>query len=133
MPGWKWQLRMLWRGQWVVYYHGGCAFCRRWVARARKLTLSRVQWRDFQRHGAEVAHLNPSFDQAAYLVIGGSLALPGFLAFRRLLLAMPLLWPLLPLCYLPGSRKLGDALYRHISTRYGPVSSAASCSESGRS
>jgi len=123
----SWQREMLWQGKWVVYYNGDCGFCRRWVGRARRVAWRRVEWRDFQLHGSEVLHLNPRFDRAAYLVIGGRIALPGFRAFRTLLFAMPLLWPLLPLVYLPGSVRIGDALYRMISVRYGPASSAPAC------
>jgi hypothetical protein len=119
--GLLWQWRALSQGRWVVYYNGACSFCRRWARRGEKMTLPFVHWRDFQVHREEVAHLNPRFDQAAYLIMDGRVALPGFLGFRRLLLAMPALWPLLPVVYLPGSRRIGDALYRYISVRYGPV------------
>ena len=121
------ELSLLRNGRWVVYYNGHCAFCRRWVGRAQRITLKRVAWRDFHQQGAEVAHLNLRFDQAAYLVINRWTALPGFRAFRRLLWAMPLLWPLLPVVYLPGARPLGDALYRYISVKYGPVDQAPAC------
>jgi predicted DCC family thiol-disulfide oxidoreductase YuxK len=123
----RWQLAMLREGRWVFYYNGHCGFCRRWVGRAQKITLRRVEWRDFHQHGAEVAHLNLRFDRAAYLVIDRRTAFPGFRAFRRLLLAMPLLWLLLPLVYLPGARPLGDVLYRYISVKYGPVDQAPAC------
>lgn len=122
--GFLWQIAMLRQGRWTVYFNGNCGFCRRWVRRAQRVAFSQVQWRDFNRHREEVAHLNPTFDQAAYLIIDQRVALPGFRGFRRLLLAIPLLWLLLPLVYLPGSRWLGDALYRWISIRYGPVKPA---------
>ena len=116
-----WHMGLLRQGKWVVYFDGNCGFCRRWIKRAQKVTLKQVQWRDFRSQGEEAAHLNPRFDQAAYLIINKRIALPGFLGFRRLLFAMPLFWVLLPLAYLPGSRRLGDAVYRFISVRYGPV------------
>ena len=121
------ELSQLRNGRWVVYYNGHCKFCRRWVGRARKISLRQVHWRDFHEHGAEVAHMNLRFDQAAYLVIDRRIAFPGFRAFRKLLLAMPLLWPLLPFAYLPGARSLGDALYRYISVKYGPVEQVPAC------
>jgi predicted DCC family thiol-disulfide oxidoreductase YuxK len=123
----RWQLRMLRCGKWSVYYDGNCAFCRRWVERARKLTLRRVQWRDFRKHGREVEPLQPRFDEAAYLIIDNRLALPGFRAFRNLLFAMPIFWPFLPLFYAPGAAPLGNAVYRYISIRYGPAGPQPSC------
>ena len=119
-----WHMTLLRQGRWVVYFDGNCGFCRRWVKRAQKLTFKQVQWRDFHSHGEEVAHLHPRFDWAAYLIINNQIALPGFLGFRRLLFAMPPFWLLLPLTYLPGSRRLGDAVYRFVSVRYGPVKPA---------
>lgn len=119
-----WQIAMLRQGSWTVYFNGNCGFCRRWVRRAQRVTFSQVQWRDFNLHRKEVAHLDPRFDQAAYLIIDQRVALPGFRGFRRLLLAVPLLWLLLPLVYLPGARWVGDALYRFISVRYGPMKPA---------
>jgi predicted DCC family thiol-disulfide oxidoreductase YuxK len=118
---------MLRAGSWVVYYDGQCGFCRRWARRAQRIALERVEWRDFREDVSVAAHLNLRFDQAAYLVIDRRVALPGFRAFRRLLWAMPLLWPLLPVVYLPGARLLGDALYRHVSVKYGPVNQAPAC------
>ena len=121
-PGrWLWRIRMLQKKRWVVYFDGQCSFCRRWIGKARWAALPLVEWRDFRRHGDEVAHLNPQFDRAAYLIMDNTIALPGFLAFRSLLWAMPILWPLLPIAALPGSRLVGEWMYRHISIRYGPV------------
>ena len=80
-----------------------------------------MNWRDFRQHGHDVAHLKPDFTRAAYLIIDRRDAYPGFSAVRKLLQAMPPLWPLLLVVYLPGARRIGDALYRRISIHYGPV------------
>jgi predicted DCC family thiol-disulfide oxidoreductase YuxK len=122
-----WQIAMLGQGKWVVYFNGNCGFCRRWIGRAQRIALPYVQWRDFNEHRAEVAHLNPQFQEAAYLILDQRVALPGFRAFRKLLLAVPLLWPLIPFVYLPGALAVGDALYRSISIRYGPVAPNPFC------
>lgn len=116
-----WQLQALQQGRWAVYYNGNCSFCRKWVARAKRVALPQVQWLDFQQCREEVAHLHPCFDQTAYLIIDRRVALPGFRGFRKLALAVPPLWPLLPFLYLPGARWIGDAVYRFVSVRYGPV------------
>jgi predicted DCC family thiol-disulfide oxidoreductase YuxK len=122
----RWQFQMLRKGKWVVYYNGDCGFCQRWVVRARRISFCKVQWKDFQQYGAAVAHLHPRFSEAAYLVIDDVYPLPGFQAFRKLIFAMPMLWPLLPVVHLPGARSVGDALYRYISVRWGPVNRASS-------
>ena len=54
-------------------------------------------------------------DRAAYLVDGEGLQYEGFFAFRRL---TRLLWPLrpfYPLLLIPGSDRLGVAIYRRIA------------------
>ncbi|MSO19735.1 MAG: DUF393 domain-containing protein [Acidobacteria bacterium] len=124
MTSWRDQLRALRQGRWEVYYDGNCAFCRKWARRTQRICWSSVSWRDFRRHSHDVAHLKPDFARAAYLIIDRREAYPGFSGFRKLLLAMPPLWPLLLIVYLPGARRVGDALYRRISIRYGPVQSA---------
>jgi hypothetical protein len=125
--GHGWQRTKLLAGQWEVYYDGNCGFCRRWAMRASRFSHPKIQWRDFRTAGAEVAHLNPRFGQSAYLVINREVALPGFFAFRKLVLVSPRLWPMLPLAYLPGSGWLGPKIYSWIAQRYGPTNVRASC------
>ena len=120
--GIHWRLQELRKGQWELYYDGDCEFCRRWAIRVQRVSHPQIRWRSFRETADDVAHLAPRFDQAAYLIINRRLALPGFAAFRKLVMASPKLWLLLPLVYFPGSRWLGAALYRWISTHYGPVS-----------
>jgi len=126
-----WQMAMLGQSRWVVYCNGNCGFCRRWVGRAQRIALPYIQWRDFNEHRDEVAHRNPQFQESAYLIIDQRVALPGFRGFRKLLWALPLLWPLVPLAYRPGARAIGDFLYRSISIRYGPVRPNPSCARHG--
>ena len=125
--GLGWQLTALAQGKWAVYFNGNCGFCRKWVNRARTIAFLQLQWLDFNLNREQVAHLNPRFDQAAYLIMDQRVALPGFRGFRKLLLTMPLLWPLIPFAYLPGGRCVGDAFYRFISIRYGPIKPNPSC------
>ena len=122
-----WQMQALRAGGWEVFYDGDCDFCRRWAARGARWGHPQIAWRNFREHGGEVAHLSPRFDQAAYLIINREIALPGFFAFRKLALASPRLWPLVPLAYFPGTRWLGPAVYRWIAHRYGPLHKDAAC------
>ncbi len=41
----------------------------------------------------------------------------GFRAFRHIARHMPLLWPLMILCYLPGAAWIGERIYKRISLR----------------
>lgn len=120
-----WQMQFLRAGGWEVYYDGDCGFCRRWAARGARWCHPLIEWKNFRRLTHEqadsLARLAPRFDQAAYLIINRQLALPGFFAFRKLALASPRLWPLVPLVYFPGTRWLGPAVYRWIAHRYGPT------------
>ena len=122
-----WQMGARRAGGWEVYFDGDCAFCRRWAMRAQRWCDPRIHWRNFREHDRDVAHLNLQFDQAAYLVINRQMALPGFFAFRKLLLASPRLWMILPFAYFPGSRWIGPMIYDWIARRYGPVRPDAAC------
>ena len=120
IPGVREQWQALRAGRWEVYFDGDCGFCRRWALRGQRWCNPLVRWRNFREHQRDVAHLHPQFDQAAYLIINRELALPGFFAFRKLVLASPRLWLMAPLAYFPGSHWLGPRIYRGIARRYGP-------------
>ncbi|MGH8459066.1 MAG: HTTM domain-containing protein, partial [Nevskiales bacterium] len=74
--GWCWQMAMLGQSRWVVYFNGNCGFCRRWIGRAQRIALPQVQWRDFNKHREEVAHLDPQFQESAYLIMDQRVAWP---------------------------------------------------------
>lgn len=68
----------------------------------------------------EVARRYPRLDRAdllleMHVVDTGGRVWRGFDAFRRLALVLPLLWPLLPLLYLPGAPALGRAVYGRVA------------------
>src|SRR5262249_57568134 len=63
-----------------------------------------------------VARLAPDlsqadFDEAMYALDGRGRRYRGFFAFRRIVIATPLLWPLLAVLYFPGSRRVGPRGY----------------------
>jgi predicted DCC family thiol-disulfide oxidoreductase YuxK len=51
------------------------------------------------------------------LVDTGDGWLGGFRAFRWTALRLPLLWPLIPILYLPGITLVGDRIYSWIAAR----------------
>lgn len=47
--------------------------------------------------------------------IGSSRTYTGFEGFRRIAWVLPLVWPILPLLYLPGVSMVGNRAYRWIA------------------
>ena len=101
----------------IFYYDAQCRFCvalARMLARldrGRSLELRAGLDDDARRVGLTEADLQRS----AYLVAADGRTLEGFFAFRRLSLLAPLLWPVAPLLWLPGSGLLGPRMYRWVA------------------
>jgi predicted DCC family thiol-disulfide oxidoreductase YuxK len=51
----------------------------------------------------------------------------GFFAYRRIARALPALWPVLPLLYLPGLSHLGQKVYEHVAANRGSSCSITAC------
>ena len=86
---------------------GQCGFCQRSVA-----GLKAMDW--FRRLTFE-----PSYDRGLTEIqlIDGGKVYGGFDAFRRMCLVLPPLYPLIIFVYLPGSRIIGQKVYRLIAKR----------------
>ena len=101
----------------IFYYDAECRFCvslarmLRRLDRGRALELRAGLDDDARQAGLAEADLQRS----AYLVSPGGGVLEGFFAFRRLSLLVPLLWPLAPLLWMPGSGLLGPRVYRWVA------------------
>lgn len=113
---------------WIFYYDGECGFCTLSVRVLAKADLfSRVTWAAFQELPEPPQGLTwEDLDAAAYLEVVHSVALPhgtgkrsrwyrGFYAIRMLTLRLPPLFPLVPLLWLPGANKLGEAAYAWVA------------------
>lgn len=103
-----------------IIYDGQCAFCVRSLRIVRHLAvwglLRFVDGTD--RPQVEVwfpGLRDADLDGAMYAVADGGRTYRGFFAFRRLLWASPLLWPLLPIFYFPGVRWVGPRVYAWIA------------------
>lgn len=110
------------RDRYLVFYDAACRLCRR-----SRLWLERLDWRrklDFvDLHDREaLGRLLPAVPYAAlvermHVLTPSGRVRSGFEAFRAMLPALPGLWPLLPLVWLPGMRTLGTAVYDWVARR----------------
>ena len=116
------------KAAWTFYYDGECGFC---TLSVRILAIAdlfrRVNWTAFQELPEPPQGLTwEDLDAAAYLDVVQRVALPhgtgkrsrryrGFYAIRMLALRLPPLFPLVPLLWLPGVNKLGEAAYAWVA------------------
>ena len=121
---------------WIFYYDGECGFC---TLSVRILAVAdlfgRVQWVPFQGLPEPPPGLTwEDLDAAAYLEVVHKVALPhgsgkrsrlyrGFYAIRMLTLRLPPLFPLVPLLWLPGVNKVGEAAYGWVAANRHRISS----------
>jgi predicted DCC family thiol-disulfide oxidoreductase YuxK len=106
----------------IVVFDGGCLLCLRTMACLDELdTGSRLGFVDgrggpehlpeaVRRRGIDVMH-------AMCVVEEGGAVLSGFHAFRSIALALPVLWPIVPLLYAPGARVVGPRIYAAVARR----------------
>lgn len=88
----------------TVIYDGGCGFCKLWVSRLKRMDFfGKLRFLPMQEQLSEMK-----------LVVGEK-TYGGFQAFRRLTLALPMLYPLILLVYFPGASFIGNIIYRFIA------------------
>jgi predicted DCC family thiol-disulfide oxidoreductase YuxK len=104
-----------------VLYDGQCPFCRKSVEMLKKLDwLGRLSYAD-ARDSARLPAGRPDLDpdrllQEMHVVTPDHRHVyHGFAALRWLAWRLPLLWPVLPLLYLPGVPALGQRLYLWVA------------------
>jgi predicted DCC family thiol-disulfide oxidoreductase YuxK len=107
-----------------VLYDGRCGLCGRTVRILQGIDLlDRLVFIDFRtsdlsvfrgKTRPEIDVLSLEHDMAA---VDGGRVYSGFAAYRALAWSLPIGWILLPLLYLPGTRGIGDAVYRRVAER----------------
>lgn len=108
------------RGQAQIIYDGHCQFCIAGVKTLLTMDLFGVL-KKVDYHGIEiVSTLHPSLTKELchsqlHLIEKDGRLTGGFLIFRRLCWKIPMLFPLMPLFYFPGSSLLGPVVYRWIA------------------
>jgi predicted DCC family thiol-disulfide oxidoreductase YuxK len=106
-----------------VIYDGSCALCRRTVRLLGALDLfSALQFEDFRRLNLDAYNQThrvnlalPDLDEEMHIIARGRV-FRGFSAYRVIAMAVPLLWPLVPVMFLPGISSLGRQIYARIAS-----------------
>jgi predicted DCC family thiol-disulfide oxidoreductase YuxK len=125
-PEWLARLSAWWKrkiGDMEMIYDGRCGFCVRSMAWLTAFDgLQQIGVRDFRTDPSPVVS-DAALEKALYLVLPDGRALPGFEAYRYVVLRVPGLWWLVPFFYVPMlSSLIGHPLYNWIAANRGRLS-----------
>jgi predicted DCC family thiol-disulfide oxidoreductase YuxK len=118
-PEWLHGLGTWWKrkmGDMEMVYDGRCAFCVRSMAWLLAFDgLGQIRIRNFRTDPSPVVS-DTQVEKALYTVLPDRRALPGFEAYRHVVLRVPGLWWLVPLFYVPVvSRLFGRPIYDWVA------------------
>ena len=116
---WLATLALWWKrkiGDMEMVYDGRCGFCVRSMAWFLAFDgLQQITSRDFRTNPSPIVS-DEKLEKALYLVLPDGRALPGFEAYRYVVLRVPGLWWLVPFFYVPLiSRLFGPPIYNWIA------------------
>lgn len=125
-PEWLARLSRMWKrkmGKMEMIYDGKCVFCvRSMIGLLAFDGLGQIRVRNFRVASSPVVS-DAKLEKALYLVLPGGRALPGFEAYRYVVLRVPGLWGLIPFFYLPVlSRFFGRPIYNWIAANRSKIS-----------
>ena len=111
--GAAWKKRI---GPMEMIYDGTCGFCKRSMAWFLAFDgLRQIRTRDFRTDPSPIVS-DDKLLEALYTVLPDGRALPGFEAYRYVVVRVPGLWWLVPFFYIPGlSRFFGHRIYNWIA------------------
>ena len=126
-PEWLTRLGVAWKrrmGDMEMIYDGRCGFCVRSMAWFLAFDgLGQIKTRDFRTNPSPVVS-DAQMEKALYLVLPDGRALPGFEAYRYVVLRVPGLWWQVPFFYVPVlSRLFGHPIYNWIAANRSRLSS----------
>ncbi len=126
-PEWLTRLGLAWKrkmGDMEMIYDGRCGFCVRSMIWFLAFDgLGQVTTRDFRTNPSPVVS-DAQMEKALYLVLPDGRALPGFEAYRYVVLRVPGLWWLVPFFYVPVfSRLIGTPIYNWVASNRSWLSS----------
>jgi predicted DCC family thiol-disulfide oxidoreductase YuxK len=125
-PEWLARLGAWWKrkaGDMEMIYDGRCGFCVRSMAWFLAFDgLQQIRVRNFRTDPSPVV-TDAQLETALYLVLPDGRALPGFEAYRYVVLRVPGLWWQIPFFYVPVfSRLIGRPLYDRVASNRGKLS-----------
>jgi predicted DCC family thiol-disulfide oxidoreductase YuxK len=131
-PEWLARLGQAWKrkmGAMEMVYDGECGFCVRSMAWFLSFDgLAQIKIRDFRTDPSSVVS-DAQMEKALYLVLPDGRALPGFEAYRYVVLRVPGLWWQVPFFYVPVlSRLIGHPVYNWIAANRGRLSAMRTAS-----
>jgi predicted DCC family thiol-disulfide oxidoreductase YuxK len=126
-PEWLTCLGLAWKrrmGAMEMIYDGRCGFCVRSMAWVLAFDgLGQISIRDFRTNPTPLVS-DAELEKALYLVLPDGRALPGFEAYRYVVLRVPGLWWQVPFFYVPVlSRFIGHRVYGWVAANRGRLSS----------
>ena len=118
-PEWLRWLGAAWKrriGPMEMIYDGRCGFCKRSMAGFLAFDgLRQIQIRDFRANPSPIVS-DERMEKALHLVLPDGRALPGFEAYRYVVLRVPGLWWQIPFFYVPVfSRLMGHPIYNWVA------------------
>ena len=128
-PDWLHRLGAWWKrkmGAMEMIYDGRCGFCVRSMAWFLAFDgLGQIKVRDFRATPSAVVS-DAQLEKALYAVLPDGRALPGFDAYRYVVLRVPGLWWQVPFFYVPVlSRLVGHPIYNWVAANRGRLSVGA--------
>ena len=126
-PEWLTRLGLAWKrriGEMEMIYDGHCGFCVRSMAWFLAFDgLGQINVRDFRTNPSPLVS-DAQMEKALHLVLPDGRALPGFEAYRYVVLRVPGMWWLIPFFYTPVlSRLIGHPIYNWVAANRGKLSS----------
>jgi predicted DCC family thiol-disulfide oxidoreductase YuxK len=132
-PEWLTRLGAAWKraiGEMEMIYDGKCGFCVRSMVWLLAFDgLGQIKVRNFRTDPSPIVS-DAQMEKALYLVLPDGRALPGFEAYRYVVLRVPGLWWQVPFFYIPVfSRLFGHPLYNWIASHRSLLSSMTMASQ----
>lgn len=106
---------------WTLVFDGYCPLCIRTMTQLDALDgIRRLRYVDLERETDRASALLPGISiedmrEEMAVVTPSGLGLRGFFAFREISRRLPVLWPLVPLMYAPGSAWVGTRVYAWVA------------------